>query len=290
MNNCLVTKLKGVVDNDNLPRYAALCLAHTVSVDTPDVFTIFGNIGTSMTIDSDEITELIDYSGNTHTIPWNIAFSTSGQGSQTIRVAQKGKLYIKSKYDLNGIELPTKNFQILGSFNDFVYKNPVSNVFRFVIPYQQLSGKLSSLLREDNIQYLSSLNIQDNLIEGTAAELGRFTNALTLVCLRSRVYGDVKDLVNSQIAGEVSTRSLDNAIYSNGVLAQLSFNGKMIKTEYPSFSYSYGWITWESAYKIAVCTGGDGVKDNYTHVACMGYTQEEAEVKWPDKTIVRVDA
>ena len=288
-NNCLVTKLKGTVDNPNLPVYGAFYIEHIVSSDTADDVNVFGNNGDQLTVKSDEITEVFDYNNVAHSLPWTMGiFAQASNYSQTLKVKQKGKLYFTSKYDVNGIFFPNHNFKFLGTLKDIALKNnqPSNNYFIKILDSQEVTGDISDLINEGSINHLTTLDLQGCLkVTGTASDLGKFVNATELSVLYTKITGNIEDIVASQIAGGVSSRNASNALYSNACLGQFEFGG--VKHTGPKFGY--GRITWESSSKIAVYSGGLSLAA-CTTVVCKGYTQAEAETAFPGKEIVRVDA
>lgn len=280
-NNCLLTKLKGTVNNDNLPIYETLVVEHIAVTTTADLFILYANDGISMIIDSDEITEVFDVSNNAHALPWTINFTVASNYSQIVRVKQKGKLKIKSKYALNGIDSLNKGNIHVSLLSDFAYKNSPVSANYLKLGNSNVSGDISILA--ENTPALQEINLQEcSKVTGTASDLGAFTNATVLTILHTQITGSIEEFVAAQIAhGRTSVDDANN-IYSNAILGQLTFGGS-------THVASYGRITWESASKIAVYTGAEALT-NCTHVYCKGYTQEEATAKWPDLDVLRVDA
>ena len=101
-NNCLVTKLKGVVDNDNLPEYGTLAFdVPANSISDFVTFNIGGFPGQVLSFDGGVTMET--WGGNLITSPYNISVDVPANFGLKMRSGNtKGTVRIKSKYAMIG--------------------------------------------------------------------------------------------------------------------------------------------------------------------------------------------
>ncbi len=304
MGNCLVTKLKGTVDNSSLPVLNELLLTVVKNENSDEMSNLFlktkeGEWQTISVVGDGYMMINKDTSTTYQTININ--------GASHLRCSNGNyKLSIKNKYYTTGIGdkygestvsnivinladfeyLDMKEIQLMAPFNNsgMNYSGTMEEIGRFInleILYLWqglgITGNLSSL---SNLHSLKRVMLTNN--GGYSGDVSVFGNNPSLEVLytdsNSVITGSVENLVRTFIQNG-RTVETETPIECNFYHSQVTFGN------IPNFS-QYGIVDmyWESANRIYL------IGHSQTNlVFTLGYTQSEAETKWPGKTIIMAD-
>lgn len=310
--NCLVTKLKSVVDNNQLLpigyfRLRAKSISGTYTAQNARLQVTIKN-GETCTISTPNGGYFaLSFEGlnanrlTTYTITANSAIV----GSSTVILYFANADYdilISNKYNIRILagDVSTR-MVVTGDINDLKFSDSIE----LLTVNNDWVGELSSLSNKPN---LTELSMERTSVYGNINSLQNNTRLTRLVINRAtNIYGNIDDLgkltslvtffaadvagiggtIDGFVAGQINSGKTTSTTALTQIFRGLSFatfNGHIYGTE-----NSYCYVSWESASKIAVYAGADGYT-NCPRVYCKGYTQEEAESKWSGKTIIRVDA
>jgi hypothetical protein len=301
MENCLVTKLKANVQNDNLPTLGIL----KVHIDYIDGATERQSALRLFSSDSEIIVECegnniaTTYAGLSNPTnklvfhpysPSDANFVYFKNGTYSVKIASKYGLtsisneildnYGKSIVSVAGVDIPgitnlkgltingantTLDLSVLSDFSLSTLKISNSN---------NITGDLSSL---SNMVSLVKLTLNKK-ITGNLTDLSKLVN-LTSIWFdqnTTNYFGDWKDFVAGQVA-EGRTTCADGTFGLTYIGGCTRFNGVSVN----SFNQSY--ISWESSSKIAI----KGISAQFVYT--MGYTAEEAAAAFPGYTVVRTE-
>ena len=176
-NNCLVTKLKGTVDNTDLQKYGAWKITRENAVPagwsySTDKIFIHGETNSYVDITSDEVTEVINsYDGTTIPLPAHLIIAPTASNTRQIAFSQKGSIYISSKYDIWEFSFSnpsTTEMKVECSLSDFCYKNNPNAVTSLYLEYLHLDGNIKDLKK---LTSLKILRIFRNNLTGDVSEL-----------------------------------------------------------------------------------------------------------------------
>jgi hypothetical protein len=318
MGNCLVTKLKGVVDNPNLPKFGNLMLQVTehpgegicanyafINIKACQIITHGGYVGTSPADLANQKT-VLDIPANAYTI-----FFISN-GTYTIEITEK--------YTIKHLSRTNENYQQLIVPNDAAKFKYLTELVSFSFAgtgtpeIAALGGSITGKLSDfGNLTKLVDFNINtanrligtpsdligmagtlENLnfgscvgITGNVSEFGPFIHLINMDLYDANVSGSFESLVQGQCAaGRTSCESL----YSPGFLRKRSFGNVSGDDSYRQY------LSWESASKMCIYAGSVPEIPNATKVYVMGYTDGEIATKtasggiWEGKEVVKVDA
>lgn len=237
MENCLVTKLKGVVDNDNLIHLNEFRVNARVANNGNPAFK--SSETQSLTILKGNAT----FTGGTKSI--NIGqfwpserFVTDGDQNIVLSVADKyklmhvnyGPLDIESieilKYctELTAIEL---YIQFAISASELINSLPEQFTELNIGNSTQLDGNLRELA-DAYASTLTEIRFYNTAIIGDFGELGRFVNMTTYFLTPVGIIGDVVDFVaNKRLAGITSGSVTAEWLGGDG---RIKFNGNTIQT------------------------------------------------------------
>lgn len=288
MNNCLVTKLKAVVDNNDLEYLGGIEFIVNSEKD------ITGQIVKSIDTDKARITVIGNGTMTVNTSP----SSTYGNGetfvvpnlARTITFsAGNYKVRIDNKYALADLRFGGVAWK---SLNQVKNCNDITILAVTMLGY--VTGNLSSL---EGMTKLTQLSLDRTYgYTGNIKSLGKLTSLTTLNITKNSSYeslieGDVLDFVGEQVKSGRTTMSSDSPLSCNGILEQVTFNGKTVSNA------SSARMTWESSNgvptKIAVYNGSSVA--GAARVIVYGYTDSEISTNtasggiWAGKTINRVD-
>ena len=281
-NNCLVTKLKGVVDNDNLSQIGEFKCKLLVSSNSGITRLDFIESSDSLvyiTLLDDDVTfasatvpaQIIDSKHAILSNTYGQALSVSGASEGdwiNVKVKSKYKfIHIARKFD--GCLLSDLNY--CEELTGFYPKNVCTCVGTF---YDL--AKITSLERLE-------INYAEH-ITGNISELGSLVNLTTLgVCENSALYtnfcGDFKDFVITQRnAGRTTCTGLNILDCYNVVTIGFGVRTNLrVGTEGES-----GTLKWD-ATKMSIQL------DTSKKVMTIGYTQGEAEVAFPTYEVMLCD-
>lgn len=288
MKNCLVTKLKAVVDNNDLEYLGGIefivnsesdITGQVVrSIDTDNArITVIGN-GT-MTVNTSPATTYGD--GETFVIPNLARTLTFSAGNYKVRIDNKYALA-----DLRFGGVTWKSLNQVKNCNDLT--------ILVVTTLGYVPGNLSSL---EGMTKLTQLALDRTYgYTGNIKSLGKLTSLTSLNITKNSSYaslieGDVLDFVGEQVKGGRTTMSSDSPLSCNGILEQVTFNGKTV------LNASSARMTWESSSgiptKIAVYNGSSVA--GAARVIVYGYSGAEIATNtasggiWNGKTVQQVD-
>ena len=268
MGNCLVTKLKGSVDNDELLKLGELKL-HVDSVNIPITrneqrilivgsdYTPDGNInvrtkGSYMSLSSDlsSPTSSIDVPIGTEVRIYLL------DGIYDVYVSNKYHIKVLGAGYEGGEEVPiwnleniedlyyTPNMTSLGIPNSTIIgdisKFPTRNIRYFTVYNTRLTGELSTSMEPLNLR-----------IQGSSVSLDLNNFKLSLenqyyYAFNAYTRGDIVTFVSNQIERGLATKS--NLVVKNLFLSgRVTFNGTPISNT----TWNFG-LTWESSSKIYV--------------------------------------
>ena len=155
----------------------------------------------------------------------------------------------------------------------------------FNLPGLTLRGDISVLSRYNKCVVITSQG--DSGLTGNIEVLGSNTNLRNIFAdiyyPSTSIRGSIDAFVEAQCNAETPRTSFQFPGIMNQILNVCTFNGTI------QGGHGWGWLGWESASKIYVLNGANNAA-GCPYVTCKGYTQAEAEAKWPGKTIIRVDA
>lgn len=194
--------------------------------------------------------------------------------------------YFRLSNGINGNIAFMSNMSQLTEFelNKTVYGNwsSISNLsnLNFVnTPEVQIEGDIANFTNSVGITYL---NLMSSKASGNIDSLGKLTSATEMNLYNNIIGGSVEGFVSAQVSNGRSSVTTSNPIRMFRILQYATFGGS-------KRSAWWCFVTWESVSKIAILEGGETISA-CTNVYTKGYTQQEAEIAFPDKTIVRVDA
>ncbi len=245
MNNCLVTKLKGVVDNDKLQPLGGIRLFSDISNYDTTKYLVFASTTPQKIISRHNgslLKETTVDSNNTQVRPADSGFSG------------RVELIIPNKYALTRIDM-TENPLFTGfSFDMFKYSNNLD----FVNLCGDIDGDITNLKCND----LHLMATKDMVIDITKLNVKQFT-----ANNNNNIKGDIANIVNkpmtkiwgerTKISGEVITFAekraelniLDETILRGGVM---TLNGKV-------FDAITVTVTFNSATSITITNNDDHI-------------------------------
>ena len=299
-NNCLVTKLKSVVENDNLKVLGQYKFYMKPATGKPNP-TIYLSSSSAFTARTTGTLKLSNQS--------SIVIYPS-QETYQLSVSGEGYLIFENKYNVKQIN--TYNLDEDINIDEITFMN---NLKRLVS--SKAYGNIANVLNNNpNINYiqLESKSIQGDLNTVDSAILNNivfikfgssnitgttslFKNGkLTSIDVNNakNFTGDVTELpfveniqiYNSGVSGTIEGfvahaielgKNTGTDISLVGALAQLNFNSAK-RTNIHGHYIAPCFVTWENANKIAVKTGEYGVA-NTTDVFVKGYSEQEITAK-----------
>lgn len=237
MGNCLVTKLKGVVDNDNLIHLNEFRVNARVANNGNPAFR--SSETQSLTILKGDAT----FTGGVKSI--NIGqfwpserFVTDGAQNIVLSVADKHKLthvnynpldiesieILKYCTALTGVEI---NIQCAISVSELVSNLPEQITILNIAGSNQLEGNIKELA-DAYASTLTEIRTWGTTIVGDFGEFGRFVNITTYYSTPNGIRGDVIDFVTNKRAAGVTSGSV-TAEWLGGD-GRVKFNGNTIQT------------------------------------------------------------
>lgn len=172
---------------------------------------------------------------------------------------------------------------VTGNLSDFA--NLSNDLDLLILNGVRLDGNISVVSKYKKLETFSpigGIGLTGNIESlGSLTKLKNFLNSVFLP--NTGIHGSIDAFVEAQCNAETPRTSYFFDEIMNGILNSCTFNGAIRS------SHGWGWLGWESASKIYVLDGANN-RSGCPYVTCKGYTQAEAEAKWPGKTIIRVDA
>ena len=243
MEKCLVTKLNGVVSNNEILKIGEL----RVKIDSthaPEFYNHFIATGDKVIVN-----RLVDDGLNAE-FPNRFEF----EGGYNGKLSGKGRLSIMNKYNIKLLELNQlafpefdileeikymKELTLLQSFNQHLNteKFPYSSVLNFLNVYN-IDGMLSELANK--IPNISTLYVGHSSIKGDISELGALIKLERIDTSHTNVTGSLDSFV---VAQRSSGRSICNGITFLNTQTNLTFNGVAINAN-GSLSWTESTMTY----------------------------------------------
>lgn len=212
MAQCLVTKLKGTVNNNSLPKIGELRIKFR-KVSSPSVDSQYLNLSI---INTQSITIVGDGYFTDSTLSQNKGTTLSITGNNNIVYVSNTncEVSIPNKYNITDLNLGNNSKRIFNKELDLdqLKYSPLNSINA---PYVNLIGGLDSL---KNITSLMSIIMQGSNVTGNISSLKNLTLLKTLDLVNTNVIGDLDNLKgltsltsiylnNTNIAGDISSLS-----------------------------------------------------------------------------------
>ena len=243
MEKCLITKLNGVVSNNEILKIGEL----RVKIDSTEApafynhFRAWGNeVIVNKLVDDGLDAEFPSYFGT--------------EGGYDGKLSGKGRLSIMNKYNITSLELNPLAFPEFDILEEIKFmkelrglqslkqhlnieKFPYSSVLIFLV-VNNIDGKLSALASK--IPNVSTLYVDQSSIEGDISELGALIKLNKIDTSRTNVTGSLESFV---VAQRSSGRSICDGIMFQNPQINLTFNGVAIDAN-GSLSWTASTITY----------------------------------------------
>lgn len=272
MENCLVTKLLSVVDNDHLKPL----LGYTIDVKSADLNGDYLKLNVS---GNSDITVTARGSGH---VAASIAELTTDpkttvSGSRlTVFLSNDSDYFV----DISGM-LTSFEFEIVAPTGEAVsYNRPTVNAFdigqlEIAVPslntircLKSAFGNISTLKETATTMfYLAFCNVV-----GSVTDIPQITDKVYIH--NTPISGTIEDFVTSR------ERMTQLSMIFNVTSTNVTFGGAVRATQS---------IMWDRNNGTIACGDKSSISSS-TRIYCSGYTQEQAEAAFSGKTIVRVDA
>lgn len=243
MEKCLVTKLNGVVSDNEILKIGELRVKID-STDAPEYYNHFKATGNEVIVN-----KLVDDGLNAE---FPNLFGT--EGGYDGKLSGNGRLSIMNKYNLTALELNQlafpefdileeikymKTLYGLQSFNQHLTteKFPYSSVLKSLNVYN-IDGKLSELANK--IPNIGTLYVGFSSIKGDISELGALIKLNKIDTNNTNVTGSLESFV---VAQRSSGRSICNGITFLNTQTNLTFNGVAIDAN-GSLSWTASTMTY----------------------------------------------
>ena len=243
MEKCLVTKLNGVVSNNEILKIGELRVKID-STDAPEYYNHFKATGNKVIVN-----KLVD-NGLKAEFPNQFGTENGYDG----KLSGKGRLSIMNKYNLTSLELnllafpefdileEIKYMKVLSSLQSFkqhlnIEKFPYSSVLT-ILNVHNIDGRLSELVNK--IPNISTLYVNQSNIEGNISELRALIKLTKIDVSNTNVTGSLESFV---VAQRSSGRSICNGITFQNIQTNLTFNGVAINAN-GSLSWTASTMTY----------------------------------------------
>jgi hypothetical protein len=272
MSNCLVTKLKGRVDNDNLPKNGEFKLEvldgsngiglFISNTDTSKGLYVTGNLTVDGGSSSDYKTTAYTIEGTTGYIHIPNKYTLSKLKGKDGTAKERLLFNLKDlKYMNNLAELIIPGSQNVKG--DIAYFGQLPNIEKIQLDGPYIYGNIKSL--KNSTQLTSVIITYSEIINGDIADLGNLTSLISFTFFGTSVGGSLESFVAGQIShGRTATAS---PILARRLLQYITFGGN-------KYIEDWSFITWESASKIVVYCGSQEFAD-CNKIYAKGATAEE---------------
>lgn len=306
MGNCLVTKLKSEVQNDNLIKLGVLRISVETMASGFDLsqtnaiqFTVKGGKTCHLSIIGSGYF-VTDTADDADVSKHKTEYDLNSTSTTTLYFSNGTyKIDIDNKYEITKLRIIDNNVAHMIGFDiaDVAYCDLGSPI---VLGNTKVYGNIENLANQAHLAQVFINNLTD--IHGNIAALPNtlthffFTNSSLKVkvsdlgaktslanIVGALVVGGANDTVENLVAQQIANGRTVNSdgIGSSNMLKVAPFNGH-------TYNEQVGQVLcWESASKIYIMVPN---KVTATKVYCKGYTQQEAEAAFSGKTIIRVDA
>lgn len=263
-NNCLITKLKGVVDNENLDYF-----------DTIKVKRVFIESATS----SDLTISVVNTHGlklmSTGTIYPPNQSNVLPNGNDTVLIYDKSSLSELRAGKCTEIQTKDLNYctnlnvlHCLGLKGDVsemetLAKNTKTNTFVFFKAQDNLTGDVMKLFETCKIES-SVVEIWEAFtLTGDISRLGRLINLNIIMVDNTSVYGTVEELVSSFISHGSNGMTINFGVSAG----QVTFRGKLMDhTGLGDYRLLRKWLRYDQSGNITILAGNDGPDTDITNL------------------------
>lgn len=243
MEKCLVTKLNGVVSNNEILKIGELRVKID-STGTPTVYNHFKATGNEVIVN-----KLVDGGLNAE-----FPNQFGAEGGYDGNLSGKGRLSIMNKYNITELELNTLAFPEFDILEEIKFMKGLISLQSFKqnlniekFPYSSLltslnvhniDGKLSALANK--IPNVSTLYVDQSSIEGDISELRALVKLDKIDVSNTNVTGSLESFVKAQRA---AGRTTCEKIQFQNTQTNLTFNGSNI-TNNGNLSWTSNSITY----------------------------------------------
>lgn len=243
MEKCLVTKLNGVVSNNEILKIGELRVKID-STDAPEYYNHFNATGNKVIVN-----KLVDDGLN---VEFPNSFGT--EGGYDGKLSGKGRLSIMNKYNLTKLELNQLAFPEFDILEEIKYMKELASLQSFnqhlnteKFPYSSvltglnvhnIDGRLSALANK--IPNVSTLYVNNSSIGGDISELGALIKLTSIDVSNTNVTGSLESFV---VAQRSSGRSICDGITFQNTQTSLTFNDAAI-TANGSLSWTASTMTY----------------------------------------------
>lgn len=279
MAKCLVTKLNGSVDNNELLRIGEMRIK-VESVESPTKDTQ----GFGISFSEPTTVEIVgDGYFTDNNLTENKGKSMVVSGSQGIIVSQATTVAIRNKYKLLGLHvfipsgnpygenkvlniedlkystsLESLNLTRMKASGDIASLNNLTSLTNLILRYTQVSGDIANF---KNLTNLTTLDISKTDISGDTANLKNLTSLTNLILNSSKVVGNIANLssLTSLTALDISNTNIsgDTAnLNSLTALTSLVINNTQISGDITNIYFALRGTTKE--FNVAYCNNLSG--------------------------------
>lgn len=257
MNKCLVTKLKGVVNNDSLPILGGMFIKIN-KVDTPTPYTQSIGLSVDKPVKIKIIGEgFFTDKGLTENKGKEITYG-AGSDSKIFVSNEDVTICVLDKYSIsqiqnwdNSLDYPTKqgtnksfqladlkyctnllsiNFESNGVIGDIAELKYAKTLVLLVINGNYITGNLSSLKNLSNLQTLSLSNTK---INGDLSSLSNLTNLTSISIPSTYIAGDLSSLSNLR---KLKNFYIDGTL-SSPITGDVSSLNQLVELTYATITY-----------------------------------------------------
>lgn len=238
MSNCLVTKLKGVVDNDNLSKLGVIRIPLMANMTSSNWRAIATPIGTTvspkLSLISGNFT--ITNAGGTATLPHDFPLGAA-ENIKVTTGATAPTIEIDNKYSISSLGNILNKASAEFSCKELEY-----------LPLTEM--ECSSVMIQDVvdiiiIQTLTDISLSGDSCVGDFSELGKLVNLTNLNCygVRNNLVGTIEDFVTKARAAGRTTGSV--SYKPQHYASTITYEGSAL-------DYSYTWTIAWTADSISV--------------------------------------
>lgn len=275
-NNCLVTKLKGVVDNDNLSLFGAITVGVTEGATLNSANSIIGIQGNGTAITVTPLNGQMVATSDPSYVYDELVVTTNTVKFLVKPVDSNLRLIkVKSKYDVTRF---TFGNAVICNLDDLAYCHLTTLGNEVAVNKNTVSYGTLSVFLKNSKSTISMLKLLGMNISGSVADL---YDCLNLAYCTSDIEGDWYQLAVQQNA---KGRTTGDIIFAKTLKG--SFNGHSISANIYEANET-GHLVWNGS-KVYV-TGTSAV------VMCIGYSDSEITTNiatggiWAGKTAIKCD-
>ena len=244
--NCLITRLKGVIDDDSFYKLGELRLSKSQADEFTQIgqsfriafvknatVSIIGDGYFTDTTGSQNKGKIVNCLANT---PYNLFISN---GDYEISFSDKysiGNFTFKQADETTGTYLYNNTKNIIGDLSSLKYSNNMSSLDLGLV--FNIKGELSIL---GNLKSLTNLNISQTKISGNIKVLKCPLIYLNIDRCNNNVTGSIEDFVNTQRTSGRTTGSCSLVVGSDN--PAVTFNGAKLEKETNSLNWTETQIT-----------------------------------------------